>query len=58
MALQFQCKNVGVTDCKHTATAETADELVAQVAAHAESTHGVTLNSTLVNYALSTVKEV
>ncbi len=58
MALQFQCKNVGVTDCKHTATAETADELVAQVAAHAESEHGVTLNSTLVNYALSTVEEV
>jgi len=58
MALQFQCKNVGVTDCKHTATAETADELVAQVAAHAESKHGVTLNSTLVNYALSTVDEV
>ncbi len=58
MAFQFQCKNVGVTDCKHTATAETADELLAQVAAHAESKHGVTLNSTLVNYALSTVEEV
>lgn len=58
MALQFQCKNVGVTDCKHTATAETADELVAKVAAHAESKHGVTLNSTLVNYALTTVEEV
>ncbi len=58
MALQFQCKNVGVTDCSHTATAETADELVAKVADHAESKHGVTLNSTLVNYALSTVEEV
>ncbi len=58
MALQFQCKNVGVTDCKHTASAETAEELLEQVAAHAESTHGVTLNSTLVNYALSTVEEV
>lgn len=58
MALQFQCKNVGVTDCNHTATAETADELVAKVADHAESKHGVTLNSTLVNYALSTVEEV
>lgn len=58
MALQFQCKNVGVTDCKHTATAETPEELLAQVASHAESKHGVTLNSTLVNYALSTVEEV
>jgi predicted small metal-binding protein len=58
MALQFQCKNVGVTDCKHTASADTADELLEKVAEHAETEHGVTLNSTLVNYALSTVEEV
>lgn len=58
MALQFQCKNVGVTDCKHSATADTAEELLEQVAAHAESKHGVVLNSTLVNYALTTVEEV
>lgn len=58
MALQFQCKNVGVTDCNHTAQADSAEELVEKVAAHAESKHGVKLNSTLVNYALSTVEEV
>lgn len=58
MALQFQCKNVGVTDCKHTAKADTAEELLEKVAEHAENKHGVTLNSTLVNYALSTVEEV
>lgn len=58
MVLQFQCKNVGVTDCKHTATADTAEDLLDKVAAHAESKHGVTLNSTLINYALTTVEEV
>ena len=57
MALQFQCKNVGVTDCKHTAVADTAEELLEKVAAHAEMTHEVKLNQTLINYALSTVTE-
>ncbi len=57
MALEFQCKNVGVTDCNHKATADTAEELLAKVAAHAESKHEVKLNQTLINYALSTVTE-
>lgn len=57
MALVFECKNVGVTDCNHKATAETAEDLLAKVAAHAESKHEVKLNQTLINYALSTVTE-
>lgn len=58
MALKFQCKNVGVTDCRHTTKADSAEELLEKVAKHADSKHGVELNSTLVNYALSTVEEV
>lgn len=58
MALEFACTRVGVTDCKHVATADTKDELLAKVAAHAKSEHGVELNDTLVDYALTTVKEI
>lgn len=57
MALEFQCKNVGVTDCNHKATGDSVDDLLAKVASHAESKHGVQLNQTLINYALTTVKE-
>lgn len=58
MALEFACNRVGVTDCKHVATAETKDELVEQVAAHARDVHDVELNDTLIDYALTTVREV
>jgi predicted small metal-binding protein len=57
MALEFRCAHVGVTDCKAATTADSKDELLAKVAAHARDTHGVELNDTLVNYALSTVTE-
>ncbi len=57
MALEFRCKHVGVTDCKAVTTADSKDDLLAKVAAHARDTHGVELNDTLVNYALSTVTE-
>jgi len=57
MALEFRCEHVGVTDCKSATTAETADELIAKVAEHALSAHGVELNDTLINYALTTVTE-
>lgn len=57
MALEFQCKNVGVTDCNHTAVADTAEDLLVKVASHAESKHNVKLNQTLINYALTTVTE-
>ncbi len=55
MAVQFSCADVGVA-CKNTATAETAEELVAAVAAHAKDKHGVELNQTLIDYAVTKVR--
>jgi len=55
MTLQFRCEDVGVA-CKNVAKAETADELVAAVAAHAQAKHGVALNQTLVDYAVTKVR--
>ncbi len=55
MTLQFSCADVGVA-CRNTAKAETAEELVAAVAAHAKKKHGVELNDTLVDYALTKVR--
>lgn len=57
MALEFACSRVGVTDCRTIARAETAEELLAAVAAHARAAHGVELNDTLIDYALTTVSE-
>lgn len=55
MALEFQCKNVGVV-CNSSIKADTEEELLAQIAEHADHTHGVPgLTQTLVNYAKSTV---
>jgi len=55
MTLEFRCADVGVA-CQNVAKAETADELVAAVAAHAKAKHGVELNSTLVDYAITKVR--
>ncbi len=55
MALELRCQDVGVA-CKNVATAESADELVAAVAAHAKAKHGVELNQTLVDYAVTKVR--
>ncbi|MDH3681902.1 MAG: DUF1059 domain-containing protein [Acidimicrobiia bacterium] len=57
MALEFACERVGVTDCKHVATADSTEELLTKVAQHASDAHGVELNDTLVDYALTTVRE-
>ena len=57
MALEFACHRVGVTDCKHSATADSKEELLAKVAEHARTEHGVELNETLIDYALTTVEE-
>ena len=57
MALEFRCEHVGVTDCKAATIADSKDELLAKVAVHARDVHGVELNDTLINYALSTVTE-
>lgn len=58
MALEFACRRVGVTDCKAVTTADSKDELLAKVAEHAKHVHGVELNGTLIEYALTTVREV
>lgn len=58
MALEFRCENVGVV-CRQGVTADTEEELVAKIAAHAAEAHGVApLTDTLVAYAKSTVREV
>lgn len=55
MTLEFSCADVGLA-CRTTAKAATADELVAAVAEHARTKHGVELNETLIDYALTKVK--
>ncbi len=56
MGLQFRCEDVGVA-CKAVTTASTKDELLAKVLAHAKAKHGVDLNETLVDYALTQVRQ-
>ncbi len=55
MSVEFACADVGVA-CKQVTRAETADELVAAVAAHAKERHGVVLNATLIDYAVTKVR--
>ncbi|CAN5537862.1 hypothetical protein BH18ACT1_BH18ACT1_06200 [soil metagenome] len=52
--LKFRCQDVGVV-CKAVTTAEDKDALVAKVAAHARKAHGVVLNETLVDFAVTKV---
>lgn len=56
MTLEFRCADAGVA-CKARTTAETKEELVEKVAEHAKAEHGVEVNDTLVDYALSQVRE-
>jgi predicted small metal-binding protein len=55
MAVEFRCADVGVA-CNAKTTADTPDELVAKVAAHAKDKHGVELNQTLIDYAITEVR--
>lgn len=55
MTVEFRCEDVGVA-CKNVARAENAEDLVAAVAAHAKSAHGVELNQTLIDYAVTKVR--
>ncbi len=55
MGVEFRCQDVGIA-CRNVARADTADELVAAVAEHARTTHGVELNQTLVDYAVTKVR--
>lgn len=57
MALEFACEWVGLLDCKAHVTAATKDELVALVAEHARTAHGVELNETLVDFAVTQVRQ-
>ncbi len=55
MSVEFACADVGVA-CKQVTRAATAEELVEAVAAHAGAKHGVELNATLVDYAVTKVR--
>jgi len=55
MALEFRCADVGVA-CNAVTKADSKDELLAKVSEHAQRVHGVVLNETLVDYALTKVR--
>ncbi|MFP5332617.1 MAG: DUF1059 domain-containing protein [Acidimicrobiia bacterium] len=56
MSLEFRCADVGVV-CRGKITADTAEDLIQKVAAHAADAHDVPeLSQTLVDYAVSTVR--
>lgn len=55
MSLEFCCSDVGLA-CTKVTRAETADALVKAVAQHAKTTHGVELNATLIDYAVTRVR--
>lgn len=55
MTLEFRCADVGVA-CRNVAKADSEEELVAAVAEHARTAHGVELNETLVDYARTKVR--
>jgi predicted small metal-binding protein len=56
MTVEFRCQDVGVA-CKNVARAETPEQLVAAVGEHARTKHGVELNQTLVDYAVTKVRK-
>lgn len=58
MALEFTCERVGLLDCGAVVKADTKQELLAIVAEHALKVHGVVLNDTLIDYAVTTVRSV
>ena len=53
--LSFACADVGLLDCGCKVSAATKEELLAIVADHAKKVHGVELNGTLIDFALTTV---
>lgn len=56
MSLEFRCADVGVV-CRARVSADTAEDLIDKVAAHAADAHDVPeLSQTLVDYAVSTVR--
>jgi predicted small metal-binding protein len=55
MSVTFRCADVGIA-CRKVARARTPEELVRAVAEHARTAHGVELNATLVDYAVTKVR--
>jgi len=55
VTVEFACADVGLA-CKVVTRAQTAEELVEAVVAHALTKHGVALNATLVDYAVTKVR--
>jgi len=53
--LEFRCADVGV-ECRNVARADSEEKLLAAVAEHARSKHGVELNETLIDYARTKVR--
>lgn len=54
MGVQFRCEDAGLA-CRAVTDAASPDELLDEVRAHARSAHGVELNQTLIDYALTQV---
>lgn len=57
MAIEFRCSDVGVV-CNAATRADSKEELLAKVEAHAKKAHGVELTQTLIDFALTKVHEV
>jgi predicted small metal-binding protein len=55
MGVQFRCEDVGVA-CGAVTDAGSPEELLGKVQDHARSAHGVELNQTLIDYALTQVR--
>lgn len=55
MALELRCADVGVA-CNGAIKADTKEELLDKVAEHVTKKHDVTLNETLIDYALTKVR--
>ncbi len=53
--LEFHCADAGVA-CSTVTKAATKEELLEKVAGHAQKVHGVALNETLIDYALTRVR--
>lgn len=55
MGLRLHCEDLGLV-CGSTVEAESEEDLLERVRAHARDDHGVELNQTLVDYARTRVR--
>lgn len=56
MTLELHCGDLGLA-CKGTVKADSEDELIEKVAAHARDAHDVELTQTLIDYARDHVRQ-